>query len=62
MGDVLREYAAGVDTPVAVLPRGYDALTNTFAVDEGGGVTSVYFDRVQCFVTELSHIYKVTVS
>ena len=59
--DVLREYAAGVDTPVAVLPRGYDALTNTFAVDEGGGVTSVYFDRVQCS-TELSHIYKVTVS
>ena len=36
-------------------------LTSTFAVDEGGGVTSVYFDRVQCS-TELSHIYKVTVS
>ena len=57
--DVLREYAAGIDTPLARLPRGYDALTNTFAVDEGGGVTSVYFDRVQCS-TENSHIYKIT--
>jgi hypothetical protein len=59
--DVLREYAAGVDTPLARLPRGYDALTNTFAVDEGGGITSVYFDRVQCS-TGKSHIYKLTVS
>ena len=59
--DVLREYAAGVDTPLARLPRGYDALTNTFAVDEGGGVTSVYFDCVQCS-TGKSHIYKITVS
>ena len=59
--DVLREYAAGVDTPVAVLPRGYDVFTNTFAVDEGGVVTSVYFDRVQCS-TGKSHIYKITVS
>jgi Tol biopolymer transport system component len=59
--DVLRKYAAGVDTPLARLPRGYDALTNTFAVEEGGGITSVYFDRVQCS-TGKSHIYKVTVS
>jgi Tol biopolymer transport system component len=59
--DVLREYAAGVDTPLARLPRDYDALTNPFAVDEGGGVTSVYFDRVQCS-TGKSHIYKITVS
>jgi len=58
---VLRKYAAGVDTPLAVLPRGYDVLSNTFAVDEGGGVTSVYFDRVQCS-TGKSHIYIITVS
>ena len=58
---VLREYAAGVDTPLAVLPRGYNVFSNTFAVDEGGGVTSVYFDRVQCS-TGKSHIYKITVS
>ena len=58
---VLREYAGGVDTPLARLPRGYDVFSNTFAVDEGGGVTSVYFDRVQCS-TGKSHIYKVTVT
>ena len=57
---VLREYAAGVDTPLARLPRGYDVFSNTFAVDEGGGVTSVYFDRVRCS-TGKSHIYKITV-
>jgi len=58
---VLHEYAAGVDTPLARLPRGYDVFSNTFAVDEGGGVTSLYFDRVQCS-TGNSHIYKITVS
>ena len=57
---VLREYAAGVDTALAVLPRGYDVATKTFAVDEGAGVTSVYFDRVQCS-TGKSHVYKITV-
>jgi hypothetical protein len=57
---VLREYAAGVDTLVAVLPKGSDVATNPFAVDEGGGMTSVYFDGYQCS-TGKSHIYKVTV-
>jgi Tol biopolymer transport system component len=58
---VLHEYAAGVDTAMAVLPTGYDVFTKTFAVDEGAGVTSVYFDRVQCS-TGKSHVYKITVS
>jgi hypothetical protein len=58
---VLREYAAGVDTPVAVLPRGSDVATNPFAVDEGGGVTSVYYDGFKCS-TGKTHIYKLTVS
>ena len=42
-------------------PAGYDVFTKTFAVDEGAGVTSVYFDRVQCS-TGKSHVYKITVS
>jgi hypothetical protein len=58
---ILREYASGVDTRLASLPRGYDVLTRTYAVDEGAGVTSVYFDRYQCS-TGKSHIYKITVS
>jgi Tol biopolymer transport system component len=57
---VLREYSSGIDTPVAVLPSGYDVF-KTFAVDEGGGETSLYFDRYQCS-TGKSHIYKITVS
>jgi Tol biopolymer transport system component len=58
---VLHEYAAGVDTPLAQLPRGYDVAYKTFAVDEGGGVTSLYFDRVQCSTGKI-HIYKITIS
>ena len=57
---VLREYSSGIDTPLAVLPSGYDVF-KTFAVDEGGGVTSLYFDRYQCS-TGKAHIYKITVS
>ena len=53
---MLREYAAGVDTPLARLPRGYDVFSNTFAVDEGGNVTSVYFDRVQLANREIAHL------
>ena len=56
----LREYSTGTDTLLARLPAGYDVATKTFAVDEGSGVTSVYFDRVQCS-TGKSHIYKITV-
>ena len=41
-------------------PSGYDVF-KTFAVDEGSGVTSLYFDRYQCS-TATSHIYKLTVS
>jgi hypothetical protein len=57
----LREYSSGTDTLLARLPTGYDVFTKTFAVDEGEGVTSVYFDRVQCS-TGKSHIYKISVS
>ena len=56
----LREYSSGIDTPLAALPSGYDVY-KTFAVDEGGGVTSLYFDRYQCS-TGKSHIYKLTIS
>jgi hypothetical protein len=58
---VLHQYTAGVDTPLAVLPQGYDILTRTYAVDEGSGFTSVYLDRYRCS-TGKSHIYKITVS
>lgn len=57
---VLREFASGSDTLLAAIPRGYDIL-RTFAVDEGAGVTSVYFSRYKCS-TGKSHIYKLTVS
>ena len=57
---VLREYTSVTDTLLAKLPRGYDVF-KTFAVDEGSGVTSLYFDRYQCS-TAKSHIYKLTVS
>ncbi len=56
---VLREYTTVTDTLLAKLPRGYDVF-RTFAVDEGSGVTSLYFDRYQCS-TAKSHIYKLTV-
>jgi len=56
----LHEYSAGTDTLLTRLPSGYDSF-RTFAVDEGGGVTSLYFERFQCS-TGKSHIYKLTVS
>ena len=56
----LHEYASGTDTLLARLPNGYDSF-RTFAVDEGAGVTSLYFERYQCS-TGQSHIYKLTVS
>jgi hypothetical protein len=56
----LHEYSSGTDTLLARLPSGYDSF-RTFAVDEGAGVTSLYFERLQCS-TGKSHIYKLTVS
>ena len=56
----LHEYSSGTDTLLAKLPHGYDSF-KTFAVDEGGGVTSLYFERYQCS-TGKSHIYKINVS
>jgi hypothetical protein len=56
----LHEYSSGTDTLLAKLPNGYDSF-KTFAVDEGAGVTSLYFERFQCS-TGKSHIYKLTVS
>jgi hypothetical protein len=49
-----------VEELLARLPNGYDSV-RAFAVDEGGGVTSLYFERLQCS-TGKSHIYKLTVS
>ena len=57
---VLREYSSVTDTQLAKMPSGYDVF-KMFAVDEGSGVTSLYFDRYQCS-TAKSHIYKLTVS
>jgi|tagenome__1003787_1003787.scaffolds.fasta_scaffold20990011_18 hypothetical protein len=57
----LREHTtAGTDTALARLPRGYD-IGATSATDEGGGVTTVYFDRVNC-ATKRWDIYKIIVS
>jgi hypothetical protein len=56
----LHEYSSGTDTLLTRLPSGYDSF-RTFAVDEGGGVTSLYFERYQCS-TGKSHIYRLTVS
>jgi len=56
----LHEYSSGTDTLLARLPKGYDSF-KTFAVDEGAGVTSLYFARYRCS-TGQSHIYKLTVS
>jgi hypothetical protein len=56
----LHEYSSGTDTLLARLPNGYDSF-RSFAVDEGAGVTSLYFERFQCS-TGKSHIYKLTVS
>jgi hypothetical protein len=57
----LREHTiGGTDSALARLPRGYD-IGATSATDEGGGVTTVYFDRVNC-ATGLWDIYKIVVS
>jgi hypothetical protein len=55
----LHEYSSGTDSLLTKLPSGYDSF-RTFAVDEGAGVTSLYFERFQCS-TGKSHIYKLTV-
>jgi hypothetical protein len=57
---VIREHLpGGGDTALATLPAGYDIFT-TFAVDEGGGQTTVYFDRIKC-TSNQADIYKVQV-
>jgi hypothetical protein len=59
---VIREIIVGVsDTALAALPPGYD-VSKTFAVDEGGGVTSLYFDRFNCATGKGADVYKLTVS
>jgi hypothetical protein len=59
---VIREDVPGVsDVALAVLPAGFD-IVRTFAVDEGGGVTSLYFDRFNCATGGGYDIYKMTVS
>lgn len=57
---VIREHLpGGGDTALAALPAGYD-IFSTFAVDEGGGQTTVYFDRIKCSTTR-GDIYKLQV-
>ena len=57
---VIREHLpGGGDTALAALPAGSDIFT-TFAVDEGGGQTTVYFDRIKCS-TGQGDIYKLQV-
>jgi hypothetical protein len=59
---VIREDVPGVsDVALAVMPAGYD-IVRTFAVDEGGGVTSLYFDRFNCATGNGYDIYKLTIS
>lgn len=59
---VIREDVPGVsDVALAAMPAGYD-IVRTFAVDEGGGVTSLYFDRFNCASGGGYDIYKLTVS
>jgi hypothetical protein len=59
---VIREDVPGVsDVGLAVMPAGYD-IVRTFAVDEGGGVTSLYFDRFNCATGRGYNIYKLTIS
>lgn len=59
---VIRESVnGGLDVALAVMPAGFD-IVRTFAVDEGGGVTSLYFDRFNCATGGGYDIYKLTVS
>jgi hypothetical protein len=59
---VVREAVPGVsDVALAVVPAGYDVY-KTYAVDEGGGVISLYFDRFNCATGKGGDIYKVTIS
>jgi hypothetical protein len=59
---VIRENVnGGSDMALAAMPAGFD-IVRTFAVDEGGGVTSLYFDRFSCATGGGYDIYKLTVS
>jgi hypothetical protein len=59
---VIRENVPGVsDVALAVVPAGRD-IDRTYAVDEGGGVTSLYFDTFSCATGKGGDIYKLTIS
>jgi hypothetical protein len=59
---VIREAVPGVsDVALATVPAGYDVV-KTYAVDEGGGVISLYFDRLNCSTGQGGDIYKLTIS
>jgi hypothetical protein len=49
------------DVALATVPAGYDVV-KTYAVDEGGGVISLYFDRLNCSTGRGGDIYKLTIS
>jgi hypothetical protein len=58
---VIREAQnGGADIPLTAIPRGYD-VGSMVAVDEGGGTTTVYFDRVNCS-TGFYDSYKIVTS
>ncbi len=59
---VIRENVPGVsDVTLATVPAGFDVF-KTYAVDEGGGTTSLYFDRFNCATGKGGNVYKVTIS
>jgi hypothetical protein len=58
---VRQNVPGGSDVALAALPAGYDVF-KTFAVDEGGGVTTVYFDRFNCATGKGADIFKLTLS
>jgi hypothetical protein len=60
---VIRENVPGVsDVALAVIPVAGHDIDRTYAVDEGGGVTSLYFDTFSCVTGKGGDIYKLTVS
>lgn len=56
---IRRHTVGGSDTKLARLPAGYDT-NRTYAVDQGTGGTTVFFDRVNC-TTGASDIYKLRI-
>jgi hypothetical protein len=56
-GKLLRYPVGGPATVIASLPDGKD-ISSTFALEEGDGSVSLYFDRVECDTFQRD-IYKI---